>query len=133
VGLYHWEQPLQGEAASIASRHLQAFSAAKEARDRALPVRARKTGRSHEIMIPRSGGGGQEVNSRKADEVFAEHGAVLPIPPSPSVSRFAGTSGHPGLAQDSDVPSRFWRVPRFIGLTSKNMKDGQEIRFSQEQ
>ena len=25
-------------------------------------------------MIPRSGGGGQEVNSRKADEVFAEHG-----------------------------------------------------------
>jgi hypothetical protein len=25
-------------------------------------------------MIPRSGGGGQEVNSRKVDEVFAEHG-----------------------------------------------------------
>ena len=28
-------------------------------------------------MIPRSGGGGQEVNNRKGDEVFAEHGCFL--------------------------------------------------------
>jgi hypothetical protein len=27
-------------------------------------------------MIPRSGGGGLEVNYRKADGVFAEHGSV---------------------------------------------------------
>ena len=30
-------------------------------------------------MIPRSGGGGQEVNSHKADEVFAEYGVPEPL------------------------------------------------------
>ena len=50
-----------------------AFSAAKEAQDRAVPVRARRTRRSHEIMTPRSADEGQEVNSCKADEVFADH------------------------------------------------------------
>ncbi len=38
-------------------------------------AKTRKTRGSHEIRIPRSGGGGQEVNNRKADEVFAEHGS----------------------------------------------------------
>ncbi len=46
-------------------------------RDRAMPVRVRKTGRSHEIMIPRSAGEGRKVNSRTADEVPAEHGPAM--------------------------------------------------------
>ncbi len=51
------------------------FSAAKEVRDRALPAWVRSVRESNVIMIPRSGGGGQKVDSRRADEVFAEHGA----------------------------------------------------------
>ena len=39
-----------------------------------IPVRAQKTGRSHEIMISRSGAGGRNVNVGRADEAFAEHG-----------------------------------------------------------
>ncbi len=50
-----------------------AFSAANETRDRAMPVRARKARRSHEIMIQRSVGGGRNVNFGWVDEVFAEH------------------------------------------------------------
>ena len=34
------------------------------------------TSKSHEIMTPRSATEGQEVNSRKADEVFTQHGRV---------------------------------------------------------
>ena len=37
-------------------------------------LRVRKARRSHEIMIPRFGGVGRNVNPSKADEVFAEHG-----------------------------------------------------------
>jgi hypothetical protein len=70
----HRDQPLQGEVASIAFSQLESFSAAKEARERAIPARARRTRGGHEIMIPRSGGGGRNVNPGKADEVFAEHG-----------------------------------------------------------
>ena len=44
-----------------------------------MSVRARRTRRSHEIIIPRSGGGGRYVNPTNADEVFAEHG-VRPFP-----------------------------------------------------
>jgi len=40
----------------------------------AMSVRARKTRRSHEIIFPRSATERQKVNSRKADEVFAEDG-----------------------------------------------------------
>jgi len=42
-----------------------------------MPVRVRRTRRSHQIMIPRSGGGGRNVDRGKADEVFAEHGRRL--------------------------------------------------------
>ncbi len=45
-----------------------AFSADREVRDRAVPLRVRRTRRSHEIMIPRSAAERQKVNSRKADE-----------------------------------------------------------------
>jgi hypothetical protein len=41
----------------------------------ALPAWVRSVRESNVIMIPRSGGGGQKVDSRRADEVFAEHGA----------------------------------------------------------
>ncbi len=53
-------------------------------------------------MIPRSGGGGQEVNGRKADEVFAEHGICPQLravhqPPETSTParrmRFSRTTG----------------------------------------
>jgi hypothetical protein len=46
-----------------------------EAGNRAMPVRVRRTRSSHEIMAQQSTGGGQDVNIRNADEVFAEHGA----------------------------------------------------------
>ena len=62
------------ETASIAFGHMETFSTAKEEGERAMPLRVRRILRSHEIMIPRSGGEGRNVNSRKADEVFAEHG-----------------------------------------------------------
>ena len=42
-------------------------------RDRAMPLRVRRTRMSHEVMIPRSAAEGQEVNSRNADEGFSEH------------------------------------------------------------
>jgi hypothetical protein len=41
-----------------------------------MSVRARRTRRSHEIIIPWSGGGGHYVNPTNADEVFAEHGYI---------------------------------------------------------
>ena len=53
-----------------------AFSAAREVRGRAMPVRALRTGSSHEIMVPQSMGKGQEVNSGKANEIFAECGPL---------------------------------------------------------
>ena len=38
--------------------------------------------RNHEIMIPRSGGGAQNVNPGKANETFAEHGSVFELEPA---------------------------------------------------
>ncbi len=50
------------------------------ARKRAMSLRARKTRWSQEIMIPRSVHEGQEVNTRKADEVFADHASSGCLP-----------------------------------------------------
>ena len=43
-------------------------------------VRTRRARRSHEIMIPRSGGGGRNINPGKADGFLAEHGGATPQP-----------------------------------------------------
>jgi len=43
-----------------------------------MPARVRRARRSHEIMIPRPGGGSRNVNPGKPDEAFAEHERTSP-------------------------------------------------------
>ncbi len=84
-----------------------------------MPRSARRTRRSHEIIVPWSAAEDQKVNNCRADEVFGEHAKATPDFPSSCLNVL------------TDVLTFPWRTLIFLSMSTKSSQ--LQIRVSPEE